>query len=57
MKSRIRLYPYADVYEYTTLTTEQYIRRKNKNVWKAEWVVFNETITGVTVRRLKKCLT
>jgi len=53
MKSKIRLYPYADVYEYETLTQEQYERRKNKNIWKGEWVVFNETITGVTVRRLK----
>jgi len=53
MKSKITVYPYPDVYEYTTLTTEQYIRRKNKNVWKAEWVVFHESINKITVRRVK----
>ena len=52
-RSKLNLYPYADVYEYETLTQEQYERRKNKNVWKGEWVVFNKTITDVTVRRVR----
>jgi|MEHZ01.4.fsa_nt_MEHZ011258302.1_2 hypothetical protein len=54
MRSKLNLYPYADVYEYETLTQEQYERRKNKNVWKGEWVVFSETITDVTVRRVRR---
>jgi hypothetical protein len=53
MRSKLNLYPYADVYKYETITQEQYERRKNKNVWKGEWVVFNKTITDVTVRRVR----